>query len=100
VVSGLSPDGAATDHPCVTTYLIELYVPRSSSVPVGGSALDLHTILVPSDEIAYCLVEASSAGAAADLAATLGLEPERIVEAVAQKPRGHACEGRSHEHQN
>jgi hypothetical protein len=72
----------------VTTYLIELYVPRGSSVATGGSALHLRTILVPSDEIAYCLVEAPSAVAAADLAATLGLEPERIVEAVAHEPKG------------
>jgi hypothetical protein len=72
----------------VTTYLIELYVPRGSSVPATGSALHLRTILVPSDEIAYCLLEAPSVVAAADLAAKLGLEPERIVEAFAHDPKG------------
>ena len=72
----------------MATYLIEIYVPRYSSPLGGGSSPRVRTIVVPSDEIGYCLVEAPSAVAAAELAVTLGLEPERIVEAVAHEPKG------------
>ena len=84
----------------MTTYLIELYVSRGSSAAAPGSDFQLRTVLIPSDELAYCLVEAPSEVAAADLAKALGLEPERIVEAVVHEPRGHAHKRRSHEHQN
>ena len=88
MVSELSPRAPAAHHRRVTTYLIEIYVPRHSSPLREGSAPQVRTIVVPSDEIGYCLVEAPSAVAAAELAATLGLEPERIVEAVAHEPKG------------
>jgi hypothetical protein len=42
----------------------------------------MQTILLPTDEVAFLLVEAQSLEAVAELAATAGLEPERIVEAV------------------
>jgi hypothetical protein len=87
VVSGLSAGEAPAHHRRVTTYLIELYVPRDSFRASSGPAPRLRTIFVPSDEVAYCLVEAPSAAAAAGFAATLGLEPERIVEAVAHEPK-------------
>ena len=68
----------------MATYLIELYVPHGSPL----LATNLRTILVPSDELGFCLVDAPSAAAAGELAATLGLEPERIVEALAYEPKG------------
>ena len=69
------------------TYLIELYVPRGSAVDVEPAAAPLRhllTILVPSDEIGYCLLAAPSATSAAQWATAAGLEPERIVEATAE----------------
>lgn len=76
-------------------YLIELYVPRGSArtterlttaVAAAGAPLrHLQTIVVPTDEIGFCLVEAPSLAAVAELAEAAGLEPERIVEAEADK---------------
>lgn len=72
----------------MTTYLIELYVPRGAGVATerltaaAARIRHLRTILVPTDEIGYCLVEAPSATALAERAEAVGLEPERIVEAV------------------
>jgi hypothetical protein len=72
----------------MATYLIELYVPRGAGVPtellaaVAPRIRHLRTILVPTEEIGYCLVEAPSAVTVAELAETIGLEPERIVEAI------------------
>ena len=63
----------------MTTYLIEIYVPRYSSPLAVAHPRGCARSSCPSDEIGYCLVEAPSATAAAELAATLGLEPERIV---------------------
>jgi hypothetical protein len=98
VVSGISRAAPARHHRGVTKYLIELYVPRGSApaterlttaVAAAGAPLrHLQTILVPADEIGFCLVEAPSVAAVAELAESAGLEPERIVEAVAEEEGG------------
>ena len=81
-------------------YLIELYVPCGSAraterltaavAAVGAPLRHLQTILVPTDEIGFCLVEAPSLTAVAELAEAAGLQPERIVEAVASHAGGGA----------
>lgn len=76
----------------MATYLIELYLPRGSTLPsqrlktatAAAPFRHLRTIVVPVDEIGYCLVEATSAAAVAELAQAAGLEPERIVEAITE----------------
>jgi hypothetical protein len=72
----------------VATYLIELYAPRGAGIETerltaaASRIRHLRTILVPLDEIGYCLVEAPSAAALAERAERVGLEPERIVEVL------------------
>lgn len=69
----------------MATYLVELYVPRGSAPATdglragGGAIRHLQTIVVPVDEIAYCLIEAPSTAAVAELLAAAGLEAERII---------------------
>ncbi len=73
-------------------YLLELYASQGSAhdaerlaAAVAASDDDLRylrTILVPGDETCFCLIEAPSASALANLAEAAGVEPERIVEAV------------------
>jgi hypothetical protein len=76
----------------MTCYLVELYAPRGATcapceikaaiVSAGLSLRYLRTILVPSDETCFCLIEAPSAKAIAELTDAAGVEAERIVEAV------------------
>jgi len=72
----------------MATYLIELYVPRGAGIATerltaaAAGIRPLRTIVVPADEVGYCLVEAPSAAALAELAEAAGIEPERIVEAL------------------
>jgi Protein of unknown function (DUF4242) len=93
VVSGISRSCTA-GHDRDVTYLIELYVPRGARIATerltvaAARIRHLQTILVPADEIGYCLVEAPSAAALAERAETVGLKPERIVEVLADAEDG------------
>jgi hypothetical protein len=81
----------------MTCYLVELYAPRGitrapqeikAAIAAAGVTLRyLRTILVPADETCFCLIEAPSAGAVAELATAAGVETERIVEAVVERCR-------------
>jgi hypothetical protein len=53
----------------------------------GHQARYLGSILVPSDEIAFCLFEAGSAAAAAELNGLAALPSERILEIVRLESR-------------
>jgi hypothetical protein len=98
VVSGISPVVVTRQDLAVAIYLVEFYSPRGSApaterltgaaATAGRSLQHLWTILVPVDEIAFCLVEAPSAAIVAGLADAAGLEPERIVEALAYDEGG------------
>jgi hypothetical protein len=70
----------------VATYLVELYAPRGSAPATDGlrtatatGVRHLQTIVVPVDEIAYCVIEAPSTAAVAELLEAAGLEAERII---------------------
>jgi hypothetical protein len=76
----------------MATYLIELYASRgttraakriAAAIATTGKELRyLRTILVPDDEICFCLIEAPSVAALAELAETAHVELDRIVEAI------------------
>jgi hypothetical protein len=93
VVSGIPLGASWGDHfLAMICYLVELYAPRGitrapdqiqAAIGAAGVALRyVRTILVPDDETCFCLIEAPSASAVAELAAAAGVETERIVEAV------------------
>ena len=58
----------------MAAYLVELYAPRGSAPATDGlrtatatGVRHLQTIVVPVDEIAYCLIEAPSTATVAEL---------------------------------
>ena len=64
----------------MATYLVELYAPRGSAPATDGlrtatatGVRHLQTIVVPVDEIAYCVIEAPSTAAVAELLEAAGL---------------------------
>jgi hypothetical protein len=87
------------ERPPATTYMAECFWPgvterqvadagaraRRAAVALrseGALARYLHSILIPSDEIAFCLLEASSLAGATDLGRRAGIPFERILEVV------------------
>jgi len=70
----------------MAAYLVELYAPRGTAPATDGlrtatatGVRHLQTIVLPADETAYCLIEAPSSAAVAELVAAAGLEAERII---------------------
>jgi Protein of unknown function (DUF4242) len=70
----------------MAAYLVELYAPRGSAPATDGllratatGVRHLQTIVLPVDETAYCVIEAPSTAAVAELVEAAGLEAERII---------------------
>ena len=69
----------------MTSYLVELYVPQAErhSIPPGtGPVRHLLSIVIPVDELCFCLLEGRSGAAVAAHLDAAGLEAERIVEVL------------------
>jgi len=91
----------------VPQYLVELYVPRSDAGAVERDANEaeraarelardgtpiryLHSIFVPEDETCLLLFEAASLDDVREAARRAGLVSGRLIEAVADVPKGTA----------
>ena len=75
-------------------YLIEVYAPRGSTrdgerlttaaATTAFRLRHLQTIVLPTEELGFLLVEAQSLDAVAEIVDAAGVKPERIVEAVTE----------------
>ena len=88
-------------------YLVELYSitatptrPPSPASATRSTVRYLRSILIPGDETCLHLVQADSVEQVAEAFEQVGLEADRIVEAVGcRRPRQSTTKGGSHDHQ-